>query len=73
MAYPPVDCRFGEPRTMALLACVCSFQHLFAGLTNRSLREPIAGLIPGYTARRRPTTHGAKGSSSGSPASSDTS
>ena len=37
---------------MALLACLCSFQHLFAGLTNRSLRELIAGLIPGYTARQ---------------------
>ena len=24
---------FGEPRTMALLACVCSYTHLFAGLT----------------------------------------
>jgi hypothetical protein len=35
-----------------LLACLCSFQHLFAGLTNRSLRELIAGLIPGYTARQ---------------------
>jgi hypothetical protein len=37
---------------MALLACVCSYTHLFAGLTNRSLRELIAGLIPGYTARQ---------------------
>ena len=37
---------------MALLACLCCFQHLFAGLTNRSLRELIAGLIPGYTARQ---------------------
>jgi hypothetical protein len=44
--------RFGEPRTMALLACVCCFQHIFAGLTNRSLRELIAGLIPGYSARQ---------------------
>ena len=44
--------RFGDPRTMALLACLCSFQHLFAGLTNRSLRELIAGLIPGYSARQ---------------------
>ena len=26
-----------------------SFQHLFAGLTNRSLRPQIAELIPGYT------------------------
>ena len=37
---------------MVLLACLCSFQHLFAGLTNRSLRKLIAGLIPGYTARQ---------------------
>ncbi len=37
---------------MALLACVCSYQHLFAGITNRSLRELIAGLIPGYGARQ---------------------
>ena len=44
--------RFGEPRTMALLACLCCFQHLFAGLTNRSLRELIAGVIPDYTARQ---------------------
>jgi DNA-binding MarR family transcriptional regulator len=35
---------------MALLSCRCSFGHLFAGLTNRSLRELMAGLIPGYTA-----------------------
>ena len=44
--------RFGEPRTMALLACLCCFQHLFTGLTNRSLRELIAGLIPGYSPRQ---------------------
>ncbi len=37
---------------MALLACLCSFQHLFAGLTNRSLRELIARLIPGYGPRQ---------------------
>ena len=37
---------------MALLACLCCYQHLFAGLTNRSLRELIAGLIPGYSARQ---------------------
>ncbi len=49
---PAPGLRFGEPRTMVLLACLCSFQHLFAGLTNRSLRELIAGLIPGYTARQ---------------------
>ena len=37
---------------MALLACLCCYQHLFAGLTNRTLRELIAGLIPGYGARQ---------------------
>jgi hypothetical protein len=37
---------------MVLLACLCSYQHLLAGLTNRSLRGLIAGLIPGYTARQ---------------------
>jgi hypothetical protein len=49
---PAPGLRFGEPRTMALLACLCSLQHLFAGLTNRSLRELIAGPIPGYNARQ---------------------
>jgi hypothetical protein len=49
---PAPGLRFGEPRTMALLACLCSYTHLFAGLTNRSLRELIAGLIPGYNARQ---------------------
>ena len=49
---PAPGLRFGEPRTMALLACICCFQHLFAGLTNRSLREQIAGLIPGYGPRQ---------------------
>ena len=34
---------------MALFACLCSFQHLFAGLMNRTLRPQIAELIPGYT------------------------
>ena len=37
---------------MVPLACLCSYHHLFAGLTNRSLRELIAGLIPGYTTRQ---------------------
>jgi hypothetical protein len=41
--------RFGDPRVMALLACLCHYGHLFNGLTNRSLRELIAGLIPGYS------------------------
>ena len=49
---PAPGLRFGDPRTMVLLACLCSYQHLFAGLTNRSLRELIAGLIPDYGARQ---------------------
>jgi hypothetical protein len=49
---PAPGLRFGEPRTMALLACLCCYQHIFAGLTNRSLRELIAGLIPGYGPRQ---------------------
>jgi hypothetical protein len=49
---PAPGLRFGEPRTMALLACLCCYQHLFAGLTNRSLRELIGGLLPGYSARQ---------------------
>jgi hypothetical protein len=49
---PAPGLRFGDPRTMALLACLCCFQHLLAGLTNRSLRELIAGLIPGYSPRQ---------------------
>ncbi len=40
---------FGDPRVMVLLACLCSFQHLIAGLTNRTLRELVAGIIPGYS------------------------
>ena len=46
---PAPAVRFGEPRTMALPACLCSFQHLFEGLSNRSMRPLIAGLIPGYS------------------------
>ena len=49
---PAPGLRFGEPRTMALLACLCSYQHLIVGLTNRSLRALIAGLIPGYGPRQ---------------------
>ena len=49
---PAPGLRFGEPRTMALLACLCCHTHLFVGLTNKSLRELIAGLIPGYNARQ---------------------
>jgi hypothetical protein len=49
---PAPGLRFGQPRVMALLSCLCSYRHLFAGLTNRSLRELMAGLIPGYSARQ---------------------
>jgi hypothetical protein len=49
---PAPGLRFGDPRVMALLACLCHWGHLFNGLTNRSLRELVAGLIPGYSARQ---------------------
>ena len=49
---PAPGVRFGDPRTMVLLACLCSFQHLIVGLTNRSLRALIARLIPGHGARQ---------------------
>jgi hypothetical protein len=45
---PAPALRFGDPRVMALLACLCSFQHLFAGLMNRTLRPMVAELIDGY-------------------------
>jgi DNA-binding MarR family transcriptional regulator len=42
--------RFGEPRVMALLASIASFEHVTTGLTNRSLREHMTELYtPGYT------------------------
>ena len=44
--------RFGDPRVMALLSCLCAYTHLFQGLTNHSLRELVAGLLPGYSARQ---------------------
>jgi len=44
--------RFGDERVMALLSSLCSYRHLFAGLTNKSLRDLVAGLIPGYTPRQ---------------------
>jgi hypothetical protein len=34
---------------MALPAYLCCLQHLFAALTNHTLRPQIAALIPGYT------------------------
>ena len=46
---PAPALHFGDPRVMALLACLCSFQHLFTGLTNRTLRPQIAELIAGYS------------------------
>lgn len=49
---PAPGLRFGDPRVMAVLACLCAWQHLFHGLTNRSLRELVAGMIPGYDARQ---------------------
>lgn len=42
--------RFGEPRTMALLASIAAFAHVIGGLTNKSLRAQMAGLWqPDYT------------------------
>lgn len=49
---PAPGLRFGDPRVMALCSALCAFAHLFAGLTNRSLRTLVAGHIPGYTARQ---------------------
>jgi hypothetical protein len=49
---PAPGLRFGDPRVMALLACLCAFTHLIDGFTNRSLRTLIAGLLPGYSARQ---------------------
>lgn len=41
--------RFGDPRVMALLASIASFEHVTKGLTNRGLREHMAELYdPGY-------------------------
>jgi hypothetical protein len=49
---PAPGLRFGDPRVMALLASLCGFAHLIEGLTNRSLRALVQGLLPGYTARQ---------------------
>jgi hypothetical protein len=46
---PAPALHFGDPRVMALFACLCSFQHLFHGLTNRTLRPQIAEIIDGYS------------------------
>jgi len=49
---PAPALRFGEHTVMALLSRLCSYRHLFEGLANKSLRELVAGLIPGYNARQ---------------------
>lgn len=36
----------------ALLTSLCAFSHLLEGVTNRSLRERVAGYLPGYTPRQ---------------------
>jgi hypothetical protein len=38
-------------------ACLCSHTHILTGLTNRTLRILIAGLIPGYNARQMTHDH----------------
>ncbi len=49
---PAPGLRFGEPRVLAVLSCLCAFAHLFEGLTNRSLRGLVPGLVPGYGSRQ---------------------
>ena len=45
--------RFGEPRVMALLASVASFEHVTRGLTNRALRRQMTDLYdPSYNNRQ---------------------
>jgi hypothetical protein len=45
--------RFGEPRVMALLASIASFDHVTRGLTNRGLRDHMTDLYgPAYNARQ---------------------
>jgi len=42
--------RFGDPRTMSLLASIASFAHVIGGLTNKGLRAHMAHLWhPGYS------------------------
>jgi hypothetical protein len=43
--HPTPGLRFGDPRAMALLSCLCVYMHPVDGLKNRGLRAPI---------RRRP-------------------
>ena len=45
--------RFGEPRVMAVLASVASFEHVMRGLTNARLRDHMAHLYDAdYTSRQ---------------------
>jgi len=48
--HPAPALRFGDRRVQALLASLCAFTHLVEGVSNRSLRTLVAGLLPGYTA-----------------------
>lgn len=42
--------RFGDPRVMALLASIASFEHVAGGLTNKSLRDHMTELYdPDYS------------------------
>jgi hypothetical protein len=49
---PAPALRFGDPRAQALLAALCNFNHLFNGLSNRSLHALVSGFLPGYTPRQ---------------------
>lgn len=45
--------RFGEPRVMALLASIASFEHVTRGLTNAGLRDHMTDLYdPDYNTRQ---------------------
>ena len=49
---PAPALRFGDPRVQALLASLCSYSHLLAGVSNKSLRSLVAARLPGYTPRQ---------------------
>lgn len=45
--------RVGDPRVMALLAAICSFDHVVGGLTNASLTALVGALLDApYTSRQ---------------------
>ena len=45
--------RFGDPRVMALLASIASFNHVVGGVTNAGLRHLMSGLFDdGYTSKK---------------------